>query len=128
MSWELPLEVFKISDTSLFLVIAIVVITLVVKLKFDIDKSGLLTLFLHLLASVIRLTSTFIGIKLGITYALQSFVTSLIWFSLYYFTCELQLIQKHLEADNLEAFVHAKSQIKRKKLISGIILIIYALA
>ena len=99
-----------------------------VKLKFDIDKSGLLTLFIHLLASVIRLTNTFIGIKLGIIYVLQSIVGNLIWFSLYYFICELNLIQKHLEAEDHETFFHAKSQIKRKKLIAGIILTIYALA
>jgi hypothetical protein len=72
-----------------FLLLAILVIVegyVFYKLEFKIDKSGKVTLLLHLIVSIVRVISTTLMEDFR---SLLSISTNLIWISLHYFTFEM---------------------------------------
>jgi hypothetical protein len=82
-----------ITDSTILAILAIVEITLFIKLKFKIDFSGKFTLLLFLLASVIRFVADFLDIGSEAFLILITVCTTLIWLSLYYFVFEMLLIK-----------------------------------
>ena len=79
----------QISDWFIFATLTLIEIFVFVKLKFNLDFSGKLTLILHFIVSGIRIFLSYFQIydvwqKCTITVA-----NTLVWMSLYYFVFEL---------------------------------------
>ena len=68
-----------------------------IKLRFRVDKSGILALFLHLIGSIIRILRSNLYIKLDAFIVIAGIT---IWISLYYFTFEMKFIQIALTAED----------------------------
>ena len=81
-------EINSISFYTDCLILAILIsveLWVFIKLRFKVDSSGILTLLLHLLASLIRVLRSYYG-------ALQFLIVvagMIIWISLHYFTFEM---------------------------------------
>ncbi len=78
-------------------VLLIVEAWVLIKLRFKMDKSGLLTLLLHLIVSIIRV------IRSSQNFGRESLLIVggfLVWVSLYYFTFEMLLIRTKLTIDD----------------------------
>jgi hypothetical protein len=91
-----------VNDWIILSVLTAVELFVLIKMRFKIDFSGTLTLFVHLFVSLVRL----IGDYAVSTNAAQKVLflngVNMIWLSLYYFICELMHIQNSLEsADHL---------------------------
>jgi hypothetical protein len=76
-------------------------------LKFKIDKSGLVTLVMHIVVSLIRILRKYI-------YTIQVVAVMMIWISLHYFTFEMWYIKNTLTS---ETFQH---KLKKQKRITTI--------
>jgi hypothetical protein len=100
----------KVNDWIMFSVLAAVELFIFIKMRFKIDFSGTITLLLHLFVSFMRLIGDYVDSKYS---AIQKIIflngANLIWFSLYYFICELMHIKNSLEAPD-----HLIYQKKRK--------------
>ncbi len=96
------------TDILIFATLLPIELLVYLKLNFKIDRSGLLTLLLHLLVSMIRIVRSQLD-------QLQSLIVVtgiMIWISLHYFTFEMQLIKIKLTEDD-----KLKSELKRKQVI-----------
>jgi len=67
-------------------------------MRFKIDISGTLTLFIHLFVSLVRLVGEYAVNDNGAQTIIFLNGVNMIWFSLYYFVCELMHIQNSLES------------------------------
>ncbi len=77
-----------VTDWSIFSILTLAELYVLIKLRFKIDFSGLLTLFIHFSVSLLRVMNN-IGIKEPLQYVFLVVGSNLIWYSLYYFTSEL---------------------------------------
>ena len=77
------------TDLLIFATLLPIELLVYLKLKFKIDRSGLLTLLLHLLVSMIRIVRS----QLDQFQGLIVVTGIMIWISLHYFTFEMQLIK-----------------------------------
>jgi len=69
-----------------------------IKLKFKIDITGFLSLFLYLAATVIRAVFYFIDRDIKQLDIIQIVSQILLWYSLYYFEIEMLRIKQTIEA------------------------------
>ena len=69
-----------------------------IRLRFKMDKSGIWTLLIYLLISILRIINVFFNKVEGLIVVM----TSLIWFSLHYFTFEMWLIKITLLSDDFK--------------------------
>ncbi len=103
-------------------------IFVLVKLKFKIDFSGLITIVCKLIVSIQRLVTFYIFTNNEedriYNNCWQIFGNSLIWFSLYYFTFELFIIKSTLEASSAQELKQIKYKITIYKAISSIVLLL----
>jgi len=101
-------------DYILFVILLIVEGFVFHKLEFKIDKSGKVTLLLHLIVSIVRVIST----SLMPDFRSLLFITSnLIWISLHYFTFEMWLIKITLESQTFEAQLKMQNKVKFLKVL-----------
>ena len=77
------------TDILIFGILLSVELLVLIKLKFKIDRSGLLTLLLHMLVSMFRVVRS----QLEYLQGLIVVTAIMIWISLHYFTFEMQLIK-----------------------------------
>ena len=78
-------EIALYTDIIIFAILLPLELFVLVKLKFKIDKSGLITLLLHLLVSIFRIVRSqfeYLQVMLVVT-------AIMIWISLHYFTFEM---------------------------------------
>jgi hypothetical protein len=78
-----------VTDWSIFSILTLIELFVLIRLRFKIDFSGLLTLLIHFSVSLLRVMNNNIGIKAAFQYVFLVVGSNLIWFSLYYFTSEL---------------------------------------
>jgi len=69
-----------------------------IKLKFKIDITGFLSLFLYLAATVIRAVFYFIDKQIKQLDIIQVEIQVFLWYSLYYFEIEMLRIKQTIEA------------------------------
>ena len=74
------------TDLFIFACLFLVELWVFTRLGFKVDKSGILTLLLHLIVSIIRILRSSLKINLQ---GLLVVAGILIWISLYYFTFEM---------------------------------------
>lgn len=79
-------------DALIFVLIFIAEVYAFIRLKFQMDFSGKLTLILHFIVSLLRLCFHLINAKTIISLIIQV-PQSLVSFSLYYFVFEMKLIR-----------------------------------
>jgi hypothetical protein len=81
--------------TDIFILICLLIIEGLVfyRLKFKVDKSGLLTLVLHLVISILRIADDFFKVFKAIS-------SMLVWISLHYFTFEMWYIKAMLTSES----------------------------
>ena len=95
-----------------------------IKLKFKVDKSGQLTLFLHLMVSILRIIDDIILI-------FKAIPAIIIWISLHYFTFEMWYIKAALNSDSFDVNLRNKNKITRIKtsvaIMNCFFLILYAI-
>ena len=84
------------TDPIILIIIFTVELFVMLKLKLNIDKSGILTLILHLIVSAFRVLRSYI------TYMAVLHVPSsvLVWVSLYYFIFEMYFIKNILTSES----------------------------
>jgi len=85
------------TDSFIFLSLFLAELFVFIRLRFRVDKSGILTLMLHLIGSLIRILRSSLKIKLD---ALIVVAGITIWISLYYFTFEMKFIKIGLTAED----------------------------
>ena len=85
-----------ITDWLIFILLTLIESFVFFKLRFRLDTSGMLTLFLHFAVSLIRIINLFLKFNSPIQIFLNLLGTYLIWFSFYYFTIEMQLTKSLL--------------------------------
>ena len=96
-----------VDDIVLFVLITLAEGYLFWRLKFRVDRSGLLTLLLYWVASLFRFLYHILPDVTLHSVVYEVFITMcqiLIWVSLYYFTFEMRLIQLALLADTPQIF------------------------
>lgn len=86
----------------------------------------MLTLFIHYFVSVTRLINDNIEVKTGSQIVLFLIGSNMIWFSLYYFTCELLLIKNSLSQDDHLSFQRQKRFIQITKYTTFIIILLFS--
>ncbi len=99
---------------------------MLVRLKFRIDFSGLLTLLIHFSVSLLRVLNDNVEVKESWQLVLLVVGSNLVWFSLYYFTSELQLIKNSLEAEDHKRYLVLKNKITVQKYATLLILFLYS--
>jgi hypothetical protein len=78
-----------ISDWLIFVTLTLAEIYVFVKLKFNLDFSGKLTLLLHFCVSGIRIYLSYLGVNDVLHSCTGTVANTLVWMSLYYFVFEL---------------------------------------
>jgi hypothetical protein len=100
-STEFRSEVKKIAFYSycfIFACLLTVELLVFIKLRLKVDKSGILTLLIHLLITMIRI----INVSFDDLEVLIVIMTALIWFSLHYFIFEMWFIKITLVSDDFK--------------------------
>ena len=87
-----------VNDWIILTVLAAVELFILIKMRFKIDFSGTLTLFLHLFVSLMRVIGDYVKSNSAVQRVLFLNGALMIWFSLYYFICELMHIKNSLES------------------------------
>lgn len=82
---------WPISDWSIFVILTLVEGFVFLKLRFKLDISGLLTLILHYVVTVLRIINHYQPFNSPIQIFINLLGSYLIWFSFYYFTIEMKL-------------------------------------
>ncbi len=85
-----------ILDWTVFAVLTLVEGFVFFKLRFRLDISGLLTLILHYVVSVLRIINHYQPFNSPFQIFINLLGSHLIWFSIYYFTIEMKLTQSLL--------------------------------
>ena len=85
------------TDPLILACLSFVVLWVLIRLRFKVDRSGILTLLLHVISSILRILRSFLNIKVE---PLVVVAGILIWISLYYFTFEMQFIKITLTSEN----------------------------
>lgn len=107
-------EIDTYNDAILLAILLIVEGFVFYKLKFKIDKSGKVTLLLHLIVSIVRAISS----SLKLDFRMLLFISSnLIWISLHYFTFEMWLIKVTLESESYEEGLKKQKRVKFLKVL-----------
>ena len=89
-----------VNDWIILTVLAAVELFILIKMRFKIDFSGTLTLFLHLFVSLMRVIGDYVKSDSAAQKVLFLNGAIMIWFSLYYFICELMHIKNSLESSD----------------------------
>jgi hypothetical protein len=89
-------HIAKYTDCFILFCLFPVELWVFIRLRFKVDKSGILTLVLHLIVSIIRILRSYLDKLQG----LMVVATTMIWISLYYFTFEMWLIKNTLTSDD----------------------------
>jgi hypothetical protein len=93
-------QVQVVNDWIILSTLTVVELFVLIKMRFKVDFSGILTLFTHFFVSLMRLINGYIVSETGgAQIILYTIGANMIWFSLYYFTCELLHIKNSLESD-----------------------------
>ncbi len=114
-------NIASVPDILIFASLLLVELWVFIKLNFKVDKSGILTLALHLVVSIIRIIRTYLLINIQ---ALIVVAGVTVWISLYYFIFEMQLIKITLTSDNHSIRGQKRKTIKRIKTFTIILLLI----
>ncbi len=61
--WQQPVQ--DVTDLVILSILSVVELYVLIRLKFKIDFSGLLTLFIHFLVSLLRVMNDYAGIKVA---------------------------------------------------------------
>jgi hypothetical protein len=85
------------TDSFIFVSLFLVELWVFIRLRFRVDKSGVLTLLFHLIASIIRILRSSLDDNIE---ALVIFASIIIMISLYYFTFEMYFIKIALTAQD----------------------------
>jgi hypothetical protein len=85
------------TDPLILACLSFVVLWVLIRLRFKVDRSGILTLLLHVISSILRILRSFLNIKVEPLVVVSGI---LIWISLYYFTFEMQFIKITLTSEN----------------------------
>ena len=85
---------WPISDCTVFVILTLVEGFVFYKLRFRLDISGLLTLILHYVVSVLRIINHYQNFNSPVQIFVNLLGSYLIWFSFYYFTIEMKLMQR----------------------------------
>ena len=96
---------------DIFILICLLIIEGLVfyRLKFKVDKSGLLTLVLHLVISILRIADDFFKVFKAIS-------SMLVWISLHYFTFEMWYIKAMLTSESYQISLRNKNKISKIKI------------
>ena len=62
-TWQKPVQ--DVTDLVILSILSVVELYVLIRLKFKIDFSGLLTLFIHFLVSLLRVMNDYAGIKVA---------------------------------------------------------------
>ena len=116
----------QITDWLIFILLTLIEGFIFFKLRFKLDTSGLLTLFLHFAVSLIRIINLFLSFNSSIQIFLNLLGTYLIWFSFYYFTIEMELTRSLL-SDQPKAYLLKKKSYAYLRFLSGIFMIAYSI-
>ena len=90
-----------ISDWFIFATLTVIEAYVFVKLKFNLDFSGKLTLLLHFVVSAIRISYSYFPFNDIWQRCTVTVTNTLVWMSLYYFVFELQMIKITLTATEI---------------------------
>ena len=82
---------WPISDWTVFVILTLVEGFVFLKLRFRLDISGLLTLILHYVVTVLRIINHYQPFNSPVQIFINLLGSYLIWFSFYYFTIEMKL-------------------------------------
>jgi hypothetical protein len=86
------------SDIAIFVILLSCETFIFIKLRFNVDKSGIITLVLYLLISILRLISSAVWeLSFGPLFLLG---VNLAWITLHYFTYEMWIIQTALTSES----------------------------
>ena len=117
-----------IMDCVILLVMVIVISALFIKVKFNMDFSGKLTLLLLLFAQAIRLGADYFWDIYSYAFLLSTTIcTTLIWLSLYYFVFEMLLVWYLIQETYVLSFNEKKHRIWLYKWITFVVFITYVL-
>ena len=116
----------QITDWVIFILLTLIEGFIFFKLRFKLDTSGILTLFLHFAVSLIRIINLFLSFNSPIQIFLNLIGTYLIWFSFYYFTIEMELT-RGLMSDQLKTYLLKKKRYTYLRYLSGIYMIVYSI-
>ena len=108
-------------DWFIFAFLFCVELWVFIRLRLQVDKSGILTLVIYLLITIIRI----INISLENLQVLIVVMGILIWFSLHYFTFEMWLIKIKLTSDDFKACQKQQKRVKLIKTLDVIFLLIF---
>lgn len=102
-------------------------IAVILRLKFRIDRSGLITLLIFQVIFLLRSLNSMIHMNNSPEFLLiQSANQSLIWTALYYFTFELRLIYLTVASSSMTVYLICLKYLSRlRKVLIGFILCIY---
>ena len=115
-----------ILDWTVFVVLTLVEGFVFFKLRFRLDISGLLTLILHYVVSVLRIINHYQPFNSPFQIFINLLGSHLIWFSFYYFTIEMKLTQSLL-TDQPKAYLIKKTRLTYLKCFSGMLIVIYCI-
>ena len=79
-------RIAKYTDWSIFASLFLVELWVFLRLRFKVDNSGILTLLLLLIVSIIRILRSSLDIQLQNLFVVSGII---VWISLYYFTFEM---------------------------------------
>jgi hypothetical protein len=79
-------RIAKYTDWSIFACLFLVELWVFLRLRFKVDNSGVLTLLLLLIVSIIRILRSSLDIQLQNLFVVSGII---VWISLYYFTFEM---------------------------------------
>ena len=116
----------QITDWVIFILLTLIEGFIFFKLRFKLDTSGILTLFLHFAVSLIRIINLYQSFNSPIQIFLNLLGTYLIWFSFYYFTIEMELTRS-LMSDQLKTYLLKKKRYAYLRYLSGIYMIVYSI-
>ena len=114
-------EIALYVDWFIFASLLSVELWVFIRLRLKMDKSGILTLLIHLLITIIRIINVSVE-KLEVLIVVMA---SLIWFSLHYFTFEMWLIKITLLSDDFKTSSKQKQRLTVIKIVDIIFLVIF---
>ena len=117
---------WPISDWAIFALLTLLEGFVFFRLRFKLDVSGLLTLILHYVVTVLRIINHYQPFNTPFQIFVNLLGSYLIWFSLYYFTIEMRLTQSLL-TDQPKVYLVKKKRMMYLKWFSGAFIVVYCI-
>ena len=104
--------------SDIFILVCLVFFEVLVfyKLKLQIDKSGILTLILHLIVSILRVSRVIVSVLTLVS-------SILVWISVHYFIYEMWYIKITFSSENFEIRLRLNKKVTMIKIIEISIMI-----